>query len=130
MSYGKAIVGSRNSGMQEMLDDGSAGLLYTPPDENELADHIIRILRNPELQNSLGAQAKQRALTVYNKDKIINETIAFYESAIAELRTKPTTHARFGRDDLNWPPKLGKGHRQQPLYPQTHSYYAQGVNDP
>lgn len=88
MSYGKAIVGSRNGGMQEMLDDGCAGLLYTPPDANELAGHIIHLLRHPELRSSLGTRAKRRALTVYNKDEMVDNTIAFYESAVAELRLK------------------------------------------
>lgn len=85
MTFGKAIIGSRNGGMLELLDDGRAGLLYTPPDAKELEVHIIRLLKDPQLRSDLGEKARRRVLTVYNRDLVIEETLSYYRSTVHEL---------------------------------------------
>lgn len=82
MIHGKAIVGSNNGGMKDMLDDGKAGKLYTPPDHDELAKHIIELLGNNELRETLGKAAKARALKIYNNDTVLEQTLNFYYQAI------------------------------------------------
>lgn len=85
MTYGKAIVGSRNGGMMEMLEHGEAGLLYTPPDVNELANNILRLLKDKALRRNLGEKAKRRVLSCYSKEQVLTEIEGFYYRALEEL---------------------------------------------
>ena len=87
MNYGRAVVGSCNSGMRELLDDGRAGLLYTPPDAVELASQIVRLLREPRLRLKLGDRARERALAEFGKERTLDRTLEFYYRAVTELRT-------------------------------------------
>jgi glycogen synthase len=84
MSYGKAIVGSSHGGMTDLLGDGQCGLLYTPPDEHELARHITTLLSNKNLRDELGQKARQRALDYFGSERVMNLTEAFYNKALGE----------------------------------------------
>jgi glycogen(starch) synthase len=87
MTYGRAIVGSSNGGMSELLDDGRAGLLFTPPDYGELADKILSLLGDPDLRRTLGARARERVLEKYDTVIVLERFEEYYRQAIAELRS-------------------------------------------
>lgn len=89
MGFGKAIVGSSNGGMAEMLD-GGGGLLFTPPDVDELRGQILRLLGEPRLRRELGRKARRRATDVYGQEAVIDEVEAFYRRAIEEQRSGAT----------------------------------------
>ena len=84
MSFGKAVVGSASGGMMDMLDHGRCGLLYTPPNASELAQHIVTLLENPSLRSSLGHAARTRMLEHYSLEVAVAETEAFYRQAVRE----------------------------------------------
>jgi glycogen(starch) synthase len=84
MTYGKAIVASPTGGMAEMLDEGRCGLLYRPPDADELRQHILTLLSDAALRQRLGQAARQRALTRYHPEVIVTKTERFYYRAVAE----------------------------------------------
>jgi glycogen(starch) synthase len=86
MTYGRAIVGSSNGGMSELLDDGRAGLLFTPPDYRELADKILSLLGDPDLRRTLGARARERVLAKYDMGIVLERFVEYYRQAIADLR--------------------------------------------
>lgn len=70
MSAGKAIVGSREGGMKDMLQNPMAGLLINPSKSSEIAAAIITLLHNPDLRVKLGVAARNKILTAYNNDRI------------------------------------------------------------
>ena len=86
MSYGKAIVGSSNGGMADLLDNEGCGLLYTPPDENELAQKIMRLLEDKTLRHQLGAKARVRVLEQFSSERVMNLTEAFYRQALEDCK--------------------------------------------
>ncbi len=86
MSFGKAIVGSSEGGMRELLEDGAAGLLHDPPDPLDLARHIGRLLDDPGLRARLGLRAHQRANGTFDLERSLDAAEAFYRRAIASLR--------------------------------------------
>jgi glycogen synthase len=86
MSYGKAIIGSSNGGMSDLLDNGQCGLLYDPPDENELANLISSLLNDKFLRDELGEKARQRALEHFSSKRIMTMTEAFYRQALENCR--------------------------------------------
>jgi glycogen synthase len=79
MSHGKAIVGSKNGGMSDLLDDGRCGLLYTPPGDTELWG-------DAPLRQTLGELARQRALEHFSAEKVMDLTEAFYRKALEDCR--------------------------------------------
>lgn len=88
MNFGKAIIGSRSSGMREMLDDGGAGLLHDAPDVDDLAEKIGMLLEDRNLRSELGRRAYERAQTVLSLDATLDATESFYARAIQEARLR------------------------------------------
>jgi glycogen synthase len=84
MAIGKAIVASDHGGMAELLDDGACGLLFTPPDVDRLAAHLVTLLRSEDLRRDLGNRARERVRRHYGRDAILNGFEAFYRSAVAD----------------------------------------------
>lgn len=88
MTFGKAIVGSASGGMRDMLDDGACGLLYHPPDAQELAAALTRLLREPALRTELGKAAFRRAHEVYGAEEVFDATVDFYRRSVEDCKTR------------------------------------------
>jgi len=70
MSAARAIVGSRNGGMKDMLERPRAGILVDPKNAKEISREVITLLKSPELRLSLGKAARSKVLTTYNPETI------------------------------------------------------------
>ena len=55
---GRAVVGSDDGGIPDVVEDGVTGLLVPPGDAAALADALARVLGDPELAARLGAAAR------------------------------------------------------------------------
>lgn len=82
MAAARAIIASSAGGMAEMLDGGKTGILVSPQNSKELADQLIRILKDNELRKTLGMKARQRVIETYNSDKIGSLMETTYQEAI------------------------------------------------
>ena len=60
MASGVASVGSRISGIPELIEDGESGLLVEPRDAKGLADALERLLRDPELRRRLATAGRAK----------------------------------------------------------------------
>lgn len=58
---GRPVVGSRVSGIQDVIVDGQTGFLVPPAHPQALADAIIRCLTNPDLADAMGRRAQAEA---------------------------------------------------------------------
>jgi len=58
---GRPVVASRAGGLPDIVADGVNGLLVPPGDANALADAIVRVLSDAELQQKLAAGARKSA---------------------------------------------------------------------
>jgi glycosyltransferase involved in cell wall biosynthesis len=63
MLQGRLVIGSKIGGLAEEI--GDAGLTFEPGDATALAEQMKRVIQHPELIESLGALAKERALAYY-----------------------------------------------------------------
>lgn len=70
MSAGRAIVGSREGGMRDMLESPEAGVLINPLDPPEIARAVIQLLQEPLTRVRLGEAARRKVLTAYTSEKI------------------------------------------------------------
>lgn len=81
MAAGRAIVGSKNGGMNELLNH-QAGILVDPLDEQALAKEINNLLYNPLQREQLGRKAREAILTNFNSSRLIEKIERNYEKAI------------------------------------------------
>lgn len=88
MSAGRAIVGSKNGGMRDMLEAPSCGLLIDPDKPATIVEALSTFLDNPERRKTFGERARQVVLKRYNADVIGVQTEAVYQKIISHLHDK------------------------------------------
>lgn len=85
MSAGRAIIGSREGGMNEMLD-GRAGIIIDPLDVQEMADAVIKLLNEESLRHKYGAKAREKVLKNYNAEIIGKRMEDHFTGVIAKSK--------------------------------------------
>ncbi len=88
MAAGKAVIGSANGGMAEIIENGKSGLLTSPRDPATLANDIIRIIDNDQLRLELGKAARKRIAEFLDPGRIIDQQIQCYQSAIDSCKSR------------------------------------------
>ena len=75
MAAGRAVVAPRQGPLQELIEDGEHGLLFTPGDGEDLIRCVLRLVDDPELRQRLGEAAHRRvrdALTWrHNAERVV-----------------------------------------------------------
>jgi glycosyltransferase involved in cell wall biosynthesis len=62
MSAGRAVIGCRGQGIEEVIQDGVNGWLVDPDDQKGLTDALSSLLPNLELRRQMGEAARQTIL--------------------------------------------------------------------
>lgn len=70
MHFGVPCVGVRHYAIPEIVGHEQTGLLVTPDNEAELADALLRILRDPALALRMGAEGKKKAEAKFRWDVV------------------------------------------------------------
>jgi len=81
LAAGRPVVGSRISGIQNVVTDGETGLLVPPADPAALADAIVRCLRDPELRRKFGERARQ-SVSGYGIDAMVEQIDRLYAALL------------------------------------------------
>jgi len=84
MAFGKAIIASKFSGIQEQIIDGKSGLLVPPKDNDAIADAICILCENQKLREKLGDSAKTRFYSKFTAERSVNIYLALYKKLLAE----------------------------------------------
>lgn len=66
MAMGLPVVASALSGIPELVEDGSNGLLAAPGDDFGIADALTRLIKDGELRHRLGTQAHETVSRRYD----------------------------------------------------------------
>lgn len=74
MMRGRLVIASNIGGLGEVV--GEAGLRFPPGDAGALAECMKRVLDNPELARLLGNKARQRALSLFLQDRMVENHLA------------------------------------------------------
>ncbi|HEX3865836.1 MAG TPA: glycosyltransferase family 4 protein [Gemmatimonadaceae bacterium] len=92
MEAGLPIVATRIGAIPEMIVDGEHGLTVDADDQAALERAIDRLMSDPQLASTLGAAARDRAITLYDVDEIAREWYRLYRRVNpARLRGRPTS---------------------------------------
>ncbi len=62
MASGKPVVASRIGQICDVIEDGQSGWLVEPGDTEELADAIVRLIKDPVSRQTLGSLARRLAV--------------------------------------------------------------------
>ena len=100
MAAGRAIVASNIPGYVDVVNDGLEGLLVRPKRDRELAEAVVRLLRDEELRRAMGETGRRRALE-YRWDRVAAQVLDFYAEVSArrpsDLEEQPTRFRRVRR---------------------------------
>jgi glycosyltransferase involved in cell wall biosynthesis len=80
---GRAMVATDVPGCRELVIDGETGILVPPRDPAALARALARLLSDPELRRTLGANARRAAETEFGAGRVVGETLAVYHELLA-----------------------------------------------
>jgi phosphatidylinositol alpha-mannosyltransferase len=87
MAAGKPVVATDIPGYRDLLADGEEGLLAEPKNEEALAQAIVHILKNPDLQRSMGAEGRAKARQ-YSWRRVALRVLDFYEELLANKKNE------------------------------------------
>jgi glycosyltransferase involved in cell wall biosynthesis len=82
MSKGRAVIGTRPGGHEDMIDDGENGLLVPAGDVGALRDAMARLIDDPALRERLGAAALERS-RAYTPELVMPQMEALYRRTVA-----------------------------------------------
>jgi glycosyltransferase involved in cell wall biosynthesis len=96
MAMGKPVVASRTGPGPELIEHGTSGLLCNPHDPHSIAESVIRVLKDRDLANQLGAAARNRAVAEFSVEKLVVRNEEFYLRCL-EDKTRGQDPAIAGR---------------------------------
>lgn len=79
MAAGKAVVGSKVGGMNDLLENGAYGLLADPYSYKDIYKKLSLLINEPERRFELSVKGRKRILDQYCNEKIIDQFDGFYK---------------------------------------------------
>ena len=88
MSCGRPVVFTNLGPGPEVIEDGVSGFLCDPYDPRDISSKVLQVLRDRELAESMGLNARQRVLERFSADVVVERNLQFYEKCLDEHRSK------------------------------------------
>ena len=79
---GRPVVATDAGGNRELVEDGKTGFIVPLGNPEALAEAIIHLLRDPQLAQSMGQKAKEKAVNQLSLERYANEYQNIYEIAL------------------------------------------------
>ncbi len=89
-AYGVPVVASRVGGIPEVVVEGETGLLCEPESVDSLTRMLLRLIKQPELRNSMRIRSREWALNNFTVDKMAARFHSLYEEM---TRLRPPAQA-------------------------------------
>ena len=90
---GLPVIATRHDGIPEVVLDGETGFLVEEGNIDEMAERMIRLIRNPDLAVKLGKAARERIFEQFNMEKSINNLWNIISRTIEQYRERNNTHS-------------------------------------
>ncbi|MCG3203761.1 MAG: N-acetyl-alpha-D-glucosaminyl L-malate synthase [Elusimicrobia bacterium] len=81
MACGLPLLGSRVSGIVDVVSDEKEGVLFDPLNTNDIYSSLTKISQNKTYREDMGKKARERASN-FSLEKTIQKTIQLYENGI------------------------------------------------
>ncbi|OGX68620.1 MAG: glycosyl transferase family 1, partial [Paenibacillus sp. RIFOXYA1_FULL_44_5] len=82
MAAGVPLIVSHTGGLKDIVEHGKTGFTIPPYHASELADHIVKILLDEGLAQSMAQQAYAKVVRHFNWGSIAEQTQSIYELAV------------------------------------------------
>jgi glycosyltransferase involved in cell wall biosynthesis len=82
MAFGVPVVAANVGGLPEIVEDGVTGILVPAKDPDAMAEAVIHLLRDPALRRRLGRAARERVLSDYRIERVVEQTLKVYERVL------------------------------------------------
>ncbi len=86
MACGVPVLGTASGGICEVVEHDVTGYLCEVGDTETMAKLAVGILTNEELALKMGEAGKERARTLFDREKIVKQYEQLYEELIANIR--------------------------------------------
>jgi glycosyltransferase involved in cell wall biosynthesis len=83
MACGVPVIATPVSGIPELVEDGTNGLLVQPDDADALADAVVRITKDAGLARRLGASGRATVAQRFDGERLADELAALFRQAVA-----------------------------------------------
>ncbi|MFC1543875.1 N-acetyl-alpha-D-glucosaminyl L-malate synthase BshA [Gemmatimonadota bacterium] len=83
LSCGTPVVASRIGGLPEVVRHGHDGFLEEVGDAEAMAARTLELLGDPVMRAEFGKNGRQRAISEFSRDRIVDEYEAYYEEVLA-----------------------------------------------
>lgn len=90
MAANRAVIGSENGGMAEILDYGECGALVPPKSSKKIAEVILRLFSDSNYRISIANAGRERILKCFSPESVLPMQIACYEKAIERCKNRYT----------------------------------------
>lgn len=84
---GVPVVATRVGGVPEVILDGDTGLLVVPGDPHALAAAVLALRGDPKTASRLANAARERAMSAFSPDRMVDATLAVYADVLAGDRS-------------------------------------------
>jgi glycosyltransferase involved in cell wall biosynthesis len=84
MAMARPCVATNIRGCREEIVNGACGLLVPPRNARALADAIAALLRNPDRMQAIATAARERVVTHFNLQKVLDHQVALYHRLLKE----------------------------------------------
>lgn len=81
MDYGLPVITTATGGIPDLVRDGVNGLTVEPGNSRQIADAMLRLMDDPDLRHSLGAESARRARNFY-PDATADRLTAIYRELL------------------------------------------------
>lgn len=93
MSRGRAVIGTRPGGHEDMIEDGVTGLLVGAGDVGELTEAMSRLIGDAGLREQIGERARERS-RAFTAEAVLPELERLYMETAGVLAGEPQRKAR------------------------------------
>ena len=82
MAMERPIIALRSGGTPEIVEDGRAGLLSEPGDNDQLARNIVTLARDPDLRRRMGRSGRRRVETYLTPRRMAEDGLRIYQAIL------------------------------------------------
>ncbi|MDW7775551.1 MAG: glycosyltransferase family 4 protein [Methanosarcinales archaeon] len=79
MACGMPVVGNNSGGVKEIINNHNVGILIEF-NTSKMKDEIIKLLENKDVAKKIGENARNKIITNFSTDQMVNSTIKIYET--------------------------------------------------
>ena len=88
MAHGIPSIAFNLGALGEIMEDGQSGLLVSGTNVEEIADAIVRVLRDRELGKRLGTAGRLRVQEKFSAERMIEGTLKVYADVLQEAKNE------------------------------------------